>query len=88
MSQAPALACQSMEEFVLFGLKKKLFGSQIEINCDYCSHNTGTEEEPKCSKGLTIKEGGSCRRFAYDPLMRTPRALPPLREYDMDDFTL
>jgi len=77
-----------MEELILFGLKKKLFGSQIDTNCEYCSYNTGTEEEPVCSKGIEIKEDGTCRRFSYDPLMRNPRALPPLREYDLDDFSL
>lgn len=72
----------------MFGHKKKLFGSQIEIDCSYCSNNTGEEEEPVCARGLTRKEDGSCRRFSYNPLMRTPRALPPLREYDSEDFEL
>lgn len=68
--------------------KKKLFGNQIEVNCCYCSQNTGTEEDPICASGRQLEEDGSCHRFSYDPLMRTPRALPPLREYEAEDFTL
>ena len=64
--------------------KKKLFGSRIEADCSYCSRNTGTDEKPVCAF-KRLPDGG-CPHFAYDPLMRVPRALPPLREYDEKDF--
>lgn len=73
---------------MFFKRKKKLFGNEIETNCSYCSHNGGSEDMPNCSKGVGPERDGSCRHFVYDPLMRTPRSLPPLREYDADDFSL
>jgi hypothetical protein len=69
-------------------MKQKLFGSQIEPNCEYCSHSSGTGESMTCSLARTIDENGKCRHFAYDPLLRTPRSAPPLREYDENDFKL
>ncbi|HBC27096.1 MAG TPA: hypothetical protein DC013_06755 [Ruminococcaceae bacterium] len=72
----------------LFHKKKNLFGEHIEANCGYCSHNSGDEEEPACSLKLEPGKDGSCCGFGYDPLKRTPHALPPLEEHDEDEFRL
>jgi hypothetical protein len=69
-------------------MRQKLFGSKIEPNCEYCSHNSSTDSGAVCSLGQKIDENGKCSRFAYDPLLRTPKSTPPLREYDENDFKL
>lgn len=66
--------------------KKKLFGNNIQADCGYCSHNTGAGEKHACAFGHS--PDGVCPNFSYDPLMRVPRALPPLREYDEKDFKI
>ena len=33
-------------------------------------------------------DGAGCRHFAYDPLRRTPKGTPRLRDYDPEDFVL
>ena len=68
--------------------EKKLFGNNIEVNCNYCTHYVTTQEEPICSFKHLPDESGRCPYFCYDPLMREPINLPPLREYDADDFKL
>ncbi len=69
-------------------MRQKLFGSQIEPNCEYCSHSSGAEGSDACSMGRSIDSNGKCRHFAYDPLLRNPKSAPPLREYDENDFKL
>ena len=31
---------------------------------------------------------GKCSAFSYDPLLRRPKVLPPIRTYTPEDFTL
>lgn len=69
-------------------MKKKLFGNQIEPNCEYCSHSSHIDDTITCSLGHTIDTGSKCRYFLYDPLLRSPKCAPPLREYDENDFKL
>ena len=69
-------------------MRKKMFGNHIEPNCEYCSHCIVSGEDTACQLGRQPKPDGSCRKFSYDPLMRTPKSLPPLREYSLDDFKL
>ena len=52
-------------------------------------------EKPRGSRSVSYthldvykRQEGDCRKFAYDPLKRTPQNLPPLREYDPEDFKL
>ena len=69
----------------LFRKKKKpLFGSAIQPDCSCCRRGT----DGGCSLNLEIDEDGGCPRFSYDPLLRTPHSLPPLREYSEEDFQL
>ena len=50
-----------------------LFDKNIEPHCIYCQHATPLrEEQMMCVKKGIVACGGSCRRFRYDPLKRTP----------------
>lgn len=71
-------------------MKKKLFGTHIEPNCEYCSNNVERDGKQACRHHLTPGKDGSCRKFSYDPLRRTPIALPllPDMEFDEDEFKL
>lgn len=33
-------------------------------------------------------EKAACRHFNYDPLKRSPKNLPPLPDFDPEDFSL
>jgi len=66
----------------------KLFGNQVEINCEYCSNSSDYDGASVCKLNLCLKPDGGCRRFAYDPLKRAPMHLPPLKPHDADEFKL
>lgn len=76
------------DEGMTITMKKKLFGGSIEPNCEYCSHSSNTNGSISCVIGHSIDSNGNCRRFAYDPLLRTPKSLPPLKKHDADEFKL
>ena len=69
--------------------RKKLFGNNIEPNCEYCIHSS-TEEENTffCKKWKHAQRPKKCKHFSYDPLKRVPRQLPPLPQVDPEDFTI
>ena len=50
-----------------------LFRKDIEPSCLYCafSHQI-SETQAACEKKGVVELSGSCRRFRYDPLKRTP----------------
>ena len=66
---------------------RSFFSPSMEADCEYCSHSFKKDGETRCGARRTLGETG-CRKFQYDPLKRTPRNLPPLREYDPEDFKL
>lgn len=68
--------------------KHKLFGNHITPDCRYCGHNNTPEESPMCRLHKTIQEDGHCTAFSYDPLQRKPQNLPPLQQFDPDEFKL
>ncbi len=68
--------------------KKKLFGNHIDANCEYCTHNQTPEASPTCALRQALKDDGTCTGFVYDPLLRTPRTLPPLQTFREEDFKL
>lgn len=37
---------------------------------------------------MELDEDEGCSYFSYDPLMRKPKVLPPLKQYSEEDFTL
>lgn len=66
--------------------KELLFGDHIETSCEYCVHSKG--ENCACRLHLCRKDDGTCGNFAYDPLKRSPKAFPPIRPLDADEFKL
>ena len=67
---------------------KKFFRSDIEVRCEYCAHSSDFDGACVCQLGKYRTPEGVCRSFSYDPLKRTPQNLPPLREYNPEDFKL
>lgn len=66
-----------------------LFGTEIEPNCNYCTYNSGNDEDIVCSKNNSANEqSAACPEFEYDPLKRTPSSAPPLKSHDPDEFKL
>ena len=63
-----------------------LYGTRIDPNCEYCSHNTTPKLSPNCAVHCEIDENGKCKKFAYDPLLRTPKKRPPLAKFTKEDF--
>lgn len=69
--------------------KKKLFGKNIEPNCNYCIHlQEGDGNNFICKKLRHAKKSTKCRHFYYDPLKRVPTVLPKLPKYNPEDFSL
>ena len=56
------------------------FGNHISPSCSYCAYGDG-ETRPECTMHLFLDIDGSCPKFFYDPLKRTPNP-----EYDMKVF--
>ncbi len=65
-----------------------LYGSHIKPNCDYCSNNTTPDLSPTCAVNCEINEDGICKKFVYDPLMRTPKKRPALAKFTKEDFEI
>ncbi len=71
-------------------IQKKLFGNDIEKNCDYCLNlfidSNFSKKCIKNKKGLNLEN--KCKYFSYDPLQRKPKIAPELLEYSADDFKI
>lgn len=73
----------------MFGRKKeKLFGSDIEPKCSYCTYCSDSGPGVFCRIGRAPGEDDACGQFSYDPLRRSPIDLPPLKKHDPDEFKL
>ena len=72
-----------MLKFFKKSKKNLLFGKNIEKDCSYCRYNSGKDDI--ICKNYT---GDICKQYEYDPLKRTPKSLPPLKQYSTDDFSL
>ena len=76
--------------FNLFKKKDKLFGKNIEKNCDWCRYNYSQSEQ----KGSVLckhwkgEDAVKCKKYEYDPTKRRPDTLPKMREYKKEDFEL
>lgn len=69
-------------------MSKKMFGNNIEPNCEYCSNFYSDDENGfVCSKKKTIKNN-KCRKFDYNPLMRVPKSAPAMMDFNKEDFEL
>lgn len=68
-----------------------LFRKTIVKNCAYCAH-AGQASDGKllCTKRGFVSANGSCRRFRYDPLKRTPKKLKAkdFTAFTEEDFRL
>ena len=79
----------------MFGWKKKkkkketagLFGGNIEPSCTYCANSLTVQGQVRCRIGQ-IPENDCCKRYAYDPLRRTPKGDPKLGDFRAEDFEL
>lgn len=73
----------------MFGKKKlPLFGDGIEPSCKYCAHGPGPAESCAFRRFGAGETEASCRAFRYDPLMRAPVSLPPVKKHSPDEFEL
>lgn len=73
----------------MFGKKKeKLFGNHVDVNCEYCSNSSECDGANICRLNRCPEPDGSCSRFSYDPLKRSPKNLPPMPKHDADEFQL
>ena len=68
-------------------MKKKLFGNNIVPSCAYCAHSKKEGDTQFCDAHKTLKNG-KCRRFDYNPIMRTPLGAAPLPSFTAEDFSI
>lgn len=68
-------------------MKKQLFGNNIVPSCVYCEHSVKEGNAQICTAHKTLKNG-KCRKFKYNPIMRDPKGMAPLKTYSKEDFAL
>ncbi len=68
-------------------MSKKLFGNNIEPNCLYCNNYNNETETAFCEEKKEIKKG-KCRKFSYNPTLRTPNIEAQLMQFNKEDFEL
>lgn len=68
-------------------MKKKLFGNNIVPSCAYCEHSVSEGSAQFCKAHKTLKNG-KCKKFKYNPIMREPKGMAPLKNFSKEDFTL
>ncbi|MEG2174282.1 MAG: hypothetical protein RR135_02205 [Oscillospiraceae bacterium] len=67
-----------------------LFSVDMDPACAWCVYGVPTAdgEVVLCKKRGVVAPSFHCRSWVYDPLQRSPKPPPPLRHYDLDDFSL
>ncbi len=68
-------------------MSKKLFGKNIEPNCTYCDNFNTDAESAFCEAKKEIKNG-KCRKFSYNPTLRTPNIEAQLMQFSKEDFEI
>ncbi len=68
-------------------MKKQLFGNSISPSCVYCEHSKTEGNSQFCTVHKTLKNG-KCKKFKYNPIMREPKGMAPLKNYSKEDFAL
>ncbi|WP_407386425.1 hypothetical protein [Ruminococcus sp.] len=68
-------------------MKKQLFGNSIAQSCVYCEHSATEGSSQLCTVHKTLKNG-KCKKFKYNPIMREPKGMAPLKSFSKDDFSL
>lgn len=68
--------------------KIKLFGNNIEVNCEYCAHSIMQDDVQFCTINKVLKKG-KCRKYQYNPTMREPKSANiNVGKYSPEDFAL
>ena len=68
-------------------MKKQLFNPDIVPSCTYCEFSKTEGGAQYCTAHRSLKNG-KCRKFKYNPIMREPKGMAPLRTYNKEDFAL
>ncbi len=68
-------------------MKHKLFGANIQPNCSYCDNFSYDANNYGCIKNKEIKNG-KCRKFAYNPILRTPKSEARMMQFKKEDFEI
>ena len=68
-------------------MAKNLFGNNIEPDCEYCDRYDKSGDEFFCSAKKEIKNG-KCRKFIYNPTLRTPKGEAELMSFSKEDFEI
>lgn len=66
---------------------KKLFGKNIETACEYCQNYNPGAEFP-CELGRKINANGKCKKFNYNPTLRTPKAEAVMMQFSKEEFEI
>lgn len=66
---------------------KKLFGNNIVPDCGYCDNYNTDGEQNFCEAKKEIKNG-KCRKFLYNPTLRTPKGEADMMEFNKEDFDI
>ena len=67
---------------------KKLFGKNIEPQCEYCLFCVKKSGGAAVCRYGMPSENKVCGKYSHDPLKREPRVLPSMRKFTADDFKL
>lgn len=68
-------------------MKKKIFGNNIVPSCVYCEYSKTEGTSQFCTVHRQLKNG-KCRKFNYNPIMREPKGMAPLKKISKEEFTL
>ena len=74
-------------KYMVIDMKKQIFGKNIVPSCVYCEHSKTEGESQFCTVNRQLKNG-KCKKFKYNPIMREPKGMAPLKSFDKEDFTL
>ena len=64
--------------------------SETSKLCIYCENATviADDENVLCSMRGIVNKEFCCKKFAYDPLKRGPRPMPPIPKLSEDDLLI
>lgn len=68
-------------------MKQQIFGNNIVPSCIYCEHSKTEGDSQFCTVNKQL-QNGKCKKFKYNPIMREPKGMAPLKEFDREEFTL
>ncbi len=68
-------------------MKRKLFGNNITPNCAYCDNFSDEADKRGCTKNKEIKNG-KCKKFDYNPILRTPKSEVKMMQFSKEDFEI